>query len=815
MASATVQPTPAPAPPPGPPSLLASSARTMFIGLLWGGALLIILAFWLGLKLLADERSLVLPWIIGIAGGGGLALAGWHAFTLWLQKVPPEQKAAALASQRRVTALALLAGGAALVVIAFILGFAPRPGVSGTWATLRGSFGEAVGLCLFALVALGAGKTLLSPPRDAFTTIDLEPMRGLFPLIRTALFLVGIVLILVFAILVFHQRVGWTYFPELAGMLMFSMLCVALGMWLISVPAPDPFATRVFVLTFGGTTGLILFVMTMARAIAWRQQVFFSGMAVWQGEEGWQLWLVVYLQMIALALMFGSLLLARADIRANAVLRRMLYGYNAVLNGLLVVEMLIVLNIVAYAVVPYTFDWTKTRGLHALAQASKNLLHKLKQPTHIYVLMSQGMATQADVRTLLENVQAESNNVEVRYISPDRERDLVEYGELAKKFPKILPASAGKGISRDQDSGRGILVIYGPMPKAEEHKVPYAFIPERKVYDEQPGMHGQRPSRSFKGEIELMSELNYLVHGGEKRKLYFLQGDNEIDIYETEAARRTDPRGEMSLLGAAMLVDRLKKDNYDVQGITFSKEYAKEKEKDKIQYIGPTGPDKKLVLPDPKDTHAIVIAGASSQIPVDALAALEDYVKHGGKLMVMFDIVLTKDFKVKDIRNLKLRESGLEEMLKRYGIESTDEIAGDQPVGAADFRPLIRTTSRRGHRKTRRTCWPSSFSIKSSGSGGSGSSVRRPTRAAGSRSSRFSRPFPANALRPRPCPQPSPCATLRRSGIVPKSSMSWRCAASSMRGQARNCRWSSPSAKTPSHASSSSATRSLSATMQC
>jgi hypothetical protein len=677
MSTSTANPTPAPAPqlPAVPLAQLVSSARSLFGGLLWGGVLLLILAWWLGLKF-ADERSQTIPWIIAIAGLAGLALAGWHAFTLWFQKTTPDLKAIGLAAQRRTTALALLAGGLLLVVVAIFLGFMPSPPVAGGWPALRANFGEAVGLFLFALIVLGSGRTLLYPPRDELRTIELEPIRGLFPLIRTALFFIGIALVVLFAILAFYYRVGTTYFPELAGMLLFSMLSLALALWIVSVPHPDPFATRVFVLIFGGMTGLILFIMTLARAIMWREQVFFSGMSVWQSEESWRLWMCVYLQLVALALMFGSLLLARADIRANAILRRVLYGYNTVLQGLFILQGLIIVNIAAGAMWPNTYNWTQTQGLHALAQASKNLLHELKQPMHVFVLMSQGIASQADVRSLLENLQAESSKVEVMYISPDAARDRLDYDELAKKFPKILPAGMSR-LRGDQDTGRGLLIVYGPMPKDAKHNVPYAFIPERKVYDEQGGMHGQKPTRTFKGEVEVMKEINYLVHGGEKRKLIFLQGNDEIDISQAQIAKRPEATIEMSLLGAASLVDRLKKDNYEVEGVTFSKEYAEKKKTEKIRYIGDAGTDKKPELPDPKDTYAVVIAGASSPLSSDALAAIERYLDRGGKLLVTLDIVLSKEPKAKDYT---LRQSGLEDMLKKYGITSTDEMAISQMI---------------------------------------------------------------------------------------------------------------------------------------
>jgi hypothetical protein len=652
----------------------------MLVGLVWGGALLLILAWWLGLKF--EDPSRPVPWIIGVAGAIGVALAGWHVYTLWINKTPLEQKASMLQTQRQFTGLALLAGGAVLLIVDLFLAFSPGPGVAGGWPALRANFGEAVGLFLFSLIVLATGKALLSPPRDETATVNLEPVRGMLPLIRMALFLVGVALVIVFAILAFYYRVGSNYFPELAGMLLFSVLCLALGLWLTSMPNPDPFATRVFVLVFGGVTGLIIFIMAIARMIVWRDQTILRGTAGLQGEESWQLWLCVYLLLVGLALMFGSLLLARADIRASAVLRRLLFGYNTILNGLLILAMLIVANIAVAVVYPYTYSWTQTRGNYALAEASKHLLHKLKQPAHIFVLMSQGMAAQLDVRLLLENMEAESSKVDVEYISPDSRADRPAYDDLAKKFPKILPA--GKAALRmDQDTGRGILIVYGPMPKTEKETAPpYAFVPERKMYDENPGgFHGaEKPSRTFKGEIEIMKELNFLVHGAQNRKLFFLQGNDELDITETQVGQRGPQLGiPMSPLGGSSLAERLRKDNYEVEGITFSRELVEKKKSDKLKYIGAEGTDRKPDLPDPKDTYAVVIAGATRTLTADALGAIERYLERGGKLMVLLDVVLTQDPKTKEIT---LKRSGLSELLKRYGIASADEMAISQFVPA-------------------------------------------------------------------------------------------------------------------------------------
>jgi hypothetical protein len=666
MASPAVHPTSAL--PLAPLPELRSAARAIFGGLLWGAALLIVLALWLGFKN-PEGRAPVLPWVVAALGVASLALAIWHAFTLWFQKLPAEQIATGLAGQRRATAVALLGGGAAMVVLAGILAFVSQTGGDGGMVAFKANFGESVGLFLLALVTLGTGRALLNPPRDRDAAVDLTPVRNMFPLIRIALFALGLASVGTFIVLVFIKKVGGDNFPELSGLLLLSMLCLAVGLWLTTIPVPDSFTTRIFVLGFGGSIGLILFIVSIGRAYVWRNVVF-SNIAIWQGPNAWQLWLCVYLQVFALALMFGSLLLARSDIRGNVVLRRVLFGYSAVVEGLLLVEMLVVANIVVNAMVPYTFDWSDNRGLQALSESSKNLLHELKQPAHAYVLMSQNSASYNEVRNLLENMRAESDKFDVKYISPDRMT--FDYESLAKKFPQILPAG---GPMRGDDSGRGILLVYGDMPTEEKHKVPYTFIQEKKIYDEIPaGMQGGKPKRLFKGEVEVARELNFLLHGKKKRKVYFLQGDDELDIAMTDTVRRIDPRDELSLFGAAMLMDKLKKDNYEVQGMTFSKTFAGDGKKGKsdILFVGEKEGDKKGAEKKPaavpKDAYAVVVLGASNTIPPAGLDALGKYMDGGGRMLVLFDLVLTNDVK-------SMKFSGMEEFVKKYGIESTNEFA--------------------------------------------------------------------------------------------------------------------------------------------
>ena len=109
-----------------------------------------------------------------------------------------------------------------------------------------------------------------------------------------------------------------------------SVLALGATIWLSLTPTEhlDLSYIRGFVLMLGGLTGMVLFVMALGRGWAWRQEIW-GGMSAWQGENAWRLWLVIYVQLFALALVFGSLSLARTDVRSNPSLRRLLCGGEA------------------------------------------------------------------------------------------------------------------------------------------------------------------------------------------------------------------------------------------------------------------------------------------------------------------------------------------------------------------------------------------------------------------------------------------------------------------------------------------------------
>jgi hypothetical protein len=625
--------------PPAPPSEPAPCPSTLAWGILWGGAMLIIFALWLRAKF--EDLSFAVIGIAGLLGALGVLFAAWMLITCVRGKNTTET----VANQRNLAGLLCLTGGGIMLMLAVVL-----------WYFLRlAGFGEYVGLALFGLVALVTGRNLLRT-EPASTDALWENFRANLGTAKLALFVLGAVQLLAFAALVFWRRVDTAWFPELAALLFGGFFYVFAAFWLALRSLREiPLATcRTFALFVGGVTGLIITLMILARTFLWRDQVFLGGLDTWLGEGAWRLWLCAYVLLLGLGLMFGSLLLARADVRENPFLRRTLYGYSTILNGLLILAILIVFNILFYILVPYTFSWSAT-SFSALSPSSKNLLAALPKETNVFVLMSERQESYTDLKNLLDNAAAYSSKLNVKYISPDR--NVQDYESLANRFKIIQPEKMP--LFRSEPS-RGVLIVYGDVPADLNAPLPpYAFVPSNKILDIQQDPHGGprgKINKVFKAEAEIMRELNFLSQGKQKRKLYVLQGNEELDINNQETLPRTLYNQPLSQYGMGKLVDRFKKDEYEVQGLTFSERLRKEQE----NVIPAPEIDKKKSIPE--DAYAVLIPGPSEPLPSQALDALERYVDRGGRLLVFLDLVF-------DQRYTALKTTLLEDFLKKYAVE--------------------------------------------------------------------------------------------------------------------------------------------------
>ena len=413
-----------------------------------------------------------------------------------------------------------------------------------------------------------------------------------------------------------NKYVDW--FPELGSLLLFSILAIATFLWLNVAKATD-FDLRLVVLIFGGGLGLIVFIHSLSLLYFWRNDTIFGGLSAWQGENAWHLWTCVYLQFTALILMFGSFNLARADIRTNAVLRRIMYGYDALVQALLVLEILLVANLLFYWLVPFTFNWTKSRGAYALSDASKNLISNLKKDVNVVVLMSPNDPVYRDLHTTLDNCQAISSKFKVEYISPDA--DQVKYSRLEKQFPPL------RSDNPMTPAGRGVLIVSGPLPLPDEDdaKSPYVFVAATKFTEEDFAevRKGGKPKKSFKGEGEIIREVSFLVQG-KKRKVYVLQGHGEPDINSEIPTIRPDYQTDLYKLGFSELVGKLNKDNYEVVGLSFGIELpAAKDQRVPIEYARDDSGDRKKRVPKECDTLIVLPTPVQAAFPIDAVDAIE------------------------------------------------------------------------------------------------------------------------------------------------------------------------------------------------
>src|SRR5207244_4393389 len=70
--------------------------------------------------------------------------------------------------------------------------------------------------------------------------------------------------------------------------------------------------------------------------------------------------------------------------------------------------------------------------------------------------------------------------------------------------------------------------------------------------------------------------------------------------------------------------------------------------------------------------------GPSQPLPKESLEAMERFMDRGGQMLVCLDIVADRDVKK------GLKSTGLEEFLKKYGVQVTDDLIMRVPEGRED-----------------------------------------------------------------------------------------------------------------------------------
>jgi hypothetical protein len=417
-----------------------------------------------------------------------------------------------------------------------------------------------------------------------------------------------------------------------------SVFVAGVGLWNLLLPvrggtreAADRLRVTLLVVLAGvglltALLGLILPFAAAPFSVTNYPEIFEGGLRKWrERENAMAVTRLVAALLGGLILMFIGLTQARTFERTSPNLRRLLYGYNAILTTVLLVLIVGLINLLPYSgVQPFSYanepmDWTRA-GIHTLHPATKNVLAELKEPVKVYVLGSSNDRVAYEMTALLDKCRAIDPQLHYEQLSPFRNRS--DVSDLMREY----------GFSDSE----GVLIVYGTKPNTK-----HEFIKSTDLFEQKFGAEQGR-NFSFKGENALVNSLTLLSSGQKKAVVYFTQGNGELGFNDRQADRMD--------AGMGSLVDELNRINFDTKELTVTPDM------DKI----------------PDDADIVVIARPNGELPAKFMRALRDYLKgtnraenKKGKLMVLFDVV-QRGGKGPMIR------TGLEDLVAEYSVRIGD-----------------------------------------------------------------------------------------------------------------------------------------------
>ena len=419
------------------------------------------------------------------------------------------------------------------------------------------------------------------------------------------------------------------YLPAAIWGALLAVLLIAAGCIFISrKPAPgrEIYETRLLLLSVGGAAGLLTAMLGFVFAWRWQDELV---RWVNLGAIGGAKWVVGALAIFlaGLVLMFFSLQLARAEERKDVILRRVLYGSNAVLTGLLMLLLLAVVNIIVFLKLPDNMISTSS-AFKGLSDPSKDLLNGVTDEVKVYVIMPENASIQitrtksfngvyADCRALLSACQAQNRRIKVVPLSP------VTDGDEIRRTMKRLK------VPEEQIGHYGLLLGFG---KSEDLS---AFIPTNELYEGTP-----QGAVVFQGENRLMTELNFLSGGGQRPIVYFTQSNDEPAIGD-------DGGKKISIRSMRALTEHLRERKYEVRPLVFER-------------------GKK---PDLAEAAMIVVVAPRIPFEQEQLDILAEYLKSkpGGKLVALLPAF-------QEVGSTAVSRTGLELLLADYGVTVDEKL---------------------------------------------------------------------------------------------------------------------------------------------
>lgn len=291
--------------------------------------------------------------------------------------------------------------------------------------------------------------------------------------------------------------------------------------WLITheIDATNPgAAARLEALTFGSSIGLLTTVLGFVLGVKW-----WESLANWvnknDAREAKWIFFAVCIFFVGLTIMFFSTQLGRAEQRNNVLLRRLMYGFNSVLHGILILILLVGANVAVFLKVPTTFV-ANDAAFTALSDQSKTFLRSIDQPVKAYLIMPEKFRGQIaglpydnlymDTRGLLGQCEDVSKFFKAEYLSPSLDK-----AKISSLYAKLK--------IKDQDQ-LGILLVVGD----EDGSPATGFVQAEELMEFNPSE--TRAPIVYQGENKLLSELAYMTDSRSKMAVYFTQNHGEMSM---------------------------------------------------------------------------------------------------------------------------------------------------------------------------------------------------------------------------------------------------------------------------------------------
>jgi hypothetical protein len=335
----------------------------------------------------------------------------------------------------------------------------------------------------------------------------------------------------------FTQAVGPPFLWAVAA---FGILIVV-GMLLLSEgQKDDPARIRLLLMGGGLSLGAATFLLGIGLATYTFREDFTSGLGTWLEKPAVLAWPVaIYLG--GLALMFVSIQPALPLVRQDQNIRRITFGANLFVTIFLLLGVLALPNVLAYAepmnsFFGRSFDWTNT-GVHTISEKTRNFMADLREPVKVYVLMPRNHPITLDTQTLLENCRSLNSKFSWELVNPQAVENSTRIRGFMEKYNLSDPV--------------GLLVVVGGEDSSN-----YSFIKFRDLFDEQAGGPGRRSglTYTYKGEGLLLNAMLSLLKG--QMVIYVTKGHGELELDQPmpKMMGAPRPRGTTSL---GTLRDRL------------------------------------------------------------------------------------------------------------------------------------------------------------------------------------------------------------------------------------------------------------------